>query len=81
MPVRLVTQAFCLAVGNVGSTPFLFTQELNLCFMSFILEKDPTHPATASLGPVYQNPTLDLNGSSVKTSMTTKLFKQPLQKN
>lgn len=34
--------------------------------MSLILEKDPTLPAIASLGPVCQNPIVDLDGSSVK---------------
>lgn len=78
MPVRLVTQAFCLATENLGSTVFLFIHELNLSFVSFIFEKNPTHQAIASLGRACQNSTLDLNGSSVRTSMTTKLSQEPL---
>lgn len=49
--------------------------------MPFIPEKDPTHPAAASLGPVWQNPTWHLDGSSVKTSKAMELFQQLLQKN
>lgn len=48
--------------------------------MSFILEKPLPHPAIASLGPVCQNPTLDLDGSSIKTSTAAKLFHNPCRK-
>lgn len=65
MPVKLVTQPL-LGYGKPKFNSVFLSQNLNLNFTSLILQKDPTHPAIASLGPVCQNLTMGLDGSSVK---------------